>query len=99
MIEYQIEILKKLKKENIIGYDEILKITDAFQIASGQGLAIGKTKGILDFLKNCGEIIVKNDEEIKTVLETKYDLANLYFSIDPYIRIENDMIFNSYFSK
>lgn len=99
MIEYQIEILKKLKKENIIAYDEILKITDAFQIASGQGFAIGKTKGMLDFLKNCGEIIIKNDEEIKTVLKTKYDLAKLYFSIDPYIRIENDIIFNSYFSK
>jgi hypothetical protein len=97
MIEYQIEILKKLKQENIIAYDEILKITDAFQIASGQGLAIGKTKGMLDFLKNCGEIIVKNNEEIKTVLKTKYDLAQLYLSIDSYIAIEKDLIFNSYF--
>jgi len=59
----------------------MLKIADAFQIASGQGLATGKTKGILDFLKNCGEIIVKNDEGIKTVLKTKQNLAEMHHNI------------------
>jgi hypothetical protein len=68
----------------------MLKIADAFQIASGQELAIGKTKGMLDFLKNCGEIIVRNDEGVKAVLKTKHDLAAFYSSIDPNVTIEKD---------
>ncbi|KAF2508679.1 hypothetical protein EYY60_16285 [Flavobacterium zhairuonense] len=99
MMEHQIGILKKLRKENIIAYDEMLKIADAFQTASGQGLVIGKTKGMLDFLKNYGEIIVSNDEGIKTVLKTNHDLAGFYSLIDPCIAIEKDVIFNIFFSK
>ena len=34
---------------------------------------------------------------IKIVLKTEYDLAKLYLSIDPYITIEKDIIFNNYF--
>lgn len=49
MIEEQIKMIKKLRENNVIACEEILKIADAFQITSGQSYAIGKTKGILDF--------------------------------------------------
>lgn len=97
MVEHQTEVLKRLRQENRITYDEIAKIADAFQIASAQGLAIGKTKGMLDFLLNHGEIIVSTDKEIKAKLKTNYDLAHFYRSIDKEISIENDINFDNYF--
>jgi translation initiation factor 2 beta subunit (eIF-2beta)/eIF-5 len=97
MIEYQIEILKRLKKSNILTYEEILKIADAFQIASGQGYAIGKTKGILDYLEKYGEINVSNLSNNKLVIQNKYDLSAIFNEIDKYISIETDLNFNQYF--
>jgi hypothetical protein len=98
MIDFQIEILKKLKIDNTLSYDEILSITDAFQIASGQSYAIGRTKGILDFLKNHGEILVVNiPNGSDLALKSAFDLSNLYLSIDKYIDICHDKIFFQYF--
>jgi len=45
----QIEILKKLKKENTIACDEMLKIADAFQTASGKGLQSEKQRACCTF--------------------------------------------------
>ena len=73
---YEIEILKQLKQNNTIPVEEIQNIIDAFQIASGQGYAIGNTKGILGFLKNYGEIKIINDVgELKLILQTKFDFS------------------------
>jgi hypothetical protein len=98
MINYQIEILEGLKTNNIISYDDVLNIIDAFQIASAQGYAVGKTKGILDFIKNYGKIVVtkipnSDDLEIKTIS----DLSKLYSSIDKNINIDTDKIFATYY--
>ncbi len=91
-------MIKKLKENNSITYEEILKITNAFQIASGQGYAIGKTKGILDYIKNYGEVIIENNSENKNfIIKNKYDLSRFYENIDKNINIEIDVNFKSYF--
>jgi hypothetical protein len=98
MIEEQIKMIKKLKESNIITYNEILKITDAFQIASAQGYAIGKTKGILDFLKKYGELhIISIPEKEELTLKTSEDLYLLFRGIDNDIDIKGDYNFEGYF--
>jgi len=98
MIEEQIKIIKKLKQNNIIDYSEILNITDAFQIASAQGYAIGKTKGILDFLKKYGHIhIMSIPKKGELTLKTNDDLYLLFRDIDNDIDIKADSNFESYF--
>lgn len=98
MIEEQIKMIKKLKQSNIITNEEILNIMDAFQIASAQGYAIGKTKGILDYMKNYGEIIIKNDSDNQNfIIMNKYDLSKFYKNIEKNINIEIDVNFASYF--
>lgn len=96
MNNYRLEILSKLKKNNIISYNEILDITNAFQIASGQSYAIEKTKGLLDFLNDGKEILITNAPN-DIVLRSKTDLYSLYLSIDKYINIVDDSNFSSYF--
>lgn len=79
MIEEQIKMIKKLKNNNIINITEILEISEAFQVASAQGYAIGKTKGILDYLKNYGEIYVENTFlKQKQIIKNIYDLSMFY---------------------
>ena len=95
---YEIEVLKQLKQNSTISFEEIKNIIEAYQIASGQGYAIGKTKGILGFLKNYGEIKIINDVgELKLILKTKLDLVSLYKSMDHFIDIKNDVNFGKYF--
>lgn len=47
-VDFQQEMSKKLDVSNIISYKEVNDIMIAFQITSGQGFAIGKTKALLD---------------------------------------------------
>lgn len=98
MIYFQDEMIRKLKKDNRISYSEICDITYSFQIASGQGYAIGKTKGILDFLNRYGNIDIveiPNTEEL--CIKTNTDLANFNLSLDKDIDLEKDSAFSEYF--
>ncbi|MEL4308121.1 hypothetical protein [Joostella sp. CR20] len=98
MIVEQKRIIKKLKENNSITYEEILGIANAFQIASGQGYAIGKTKGILDFLKKYGDVhIISIPEEGELILKTNNDLYILLRDIDNNIDIKADSSFETYF--
>jgi hypothetical protein len=91
-------MLKELKNKNEVGYNEILNIANAFQIASGQGYAIGKTKGMLDFLKQNGEIlIISTTTGEKTIIKTNEDLTSLFRNIDEEININSDPNFKNYF--
>lgn len=98
MIEEQIEMIKKLKNNNIINFTEISEILEAFQVASAQGYAIGKTKGILDYLKNYGEIYIEDTPfKQKQVITNIYDLSVFYKKIYQDIDIEKDVNFLAYF--
>ena len=98
MIDEQIKMIKKLKENNSITYEEILKITDAFQIASGQRYAVGRTKGMLDFLKKYGNVdIISFPQEEKIMLKTNEDLYSLFKDIDNDIDIKSDSNFVQYF--
>lgn len=100
MIEEQIKMIKNLKAHNILTNQEILNIIEAFQIASAQGYAIMKTKGILDYLKNNGEIYVENTFlKQKQVIKNIYDLSMFYKEIDQNIDLEKDVTFSTYFEK
>lgn len=91
-------MIKELKENNIITYEDILKITDAFQIASGQGYAIGRTKAILDFLKKYGDVhIMSIPKKGELTLKTNDDLYLLFRDIDNDIDIKADSNFESYF--
>ena len=43
-------MLENLQIGNSLSYKELLDIADAFQIASAQSFAIGKTKDLLEFI-------------------------------------------------
>lgn len=91
MIEEQITMIKRLKKNNTLDYSDILNITNAFQIASAQGYAIGKTKEILDFLKKYGELhIMSIPEKGELTRKTSEDLYLLLRDIDNDIDIKPD---------
>lgn len=94
MIEEQIKMIKKLKNDNIINITEILEILEAFQVASAQSYAIGKTKGILDYLKNYGEIYIEDTHfKQKQVITNMSDLSIFYKKICQNIDIEKDIFF------
>lgn len=98
MIEEQIKMIKRLKENNTLDYNDILYITDAFQIASAQGYAIGKTKGMLDFFKKYGHIhIMYIPKKGELTLKTNDDLYLLFRDIDNDIDIKADPNFESYF--
>lgn len=91
-------MIKEFKENNSITYEEILKITDAFQIASGQGYAIGRTKTILDFFKKYGDVhIMSIPKKGELTLKTNDDLYLLFRDIDNDIDIKADSNFESYF--
>lgn len=91
---------EKLEANNAISYKEVCEILDAFQIASGQGFAIAKTKALLDFLKDGNSITIENFEysnENKKVSTIK-QLVNIYKDIDQFIDLANDKDFKQYFT-
>ena len=95
MIYFQDEMIRKLKKDNCISYSEICDITYAFQIASGQSYAIGKTKGMLDYLDRFGNIHIVDLPNGKEVyLKTNSDLADLYLSHDKCIDLKENSSFS-----
>jgi hypothetical protein len=99
-ISIQQQQKEKLEANNKISYKEVCEILDAFQIASGQGFAIGKTKALLDFLKEGKSIIIKNfdysddDKKISSIKQ----LVNIYKDIDQFIDLTTDKDFKQYFS-
>lgn len=99
MNRFQIEQKQQLLDKDTINYQEVLDILDSFQIASGQEFAIGKTKAMLDFLKNGQSIIIENfnfSDKSKKVSDIK-ELVNIYKEIDQYIDLTTDKDFKQYF--
>lgn len=99
-VDFQKEMSKKLDASNIISYKEINDIMIAFQIASGQGFAIGKTKALLDYLKRGNILVIENfeDSNENKIAKSMGDLAMIYKKIDSFIDIANDKDFKEYFS-
>ena len=98
------DIRDKLKEQLIIkksiSYKEICEILDAFQIASGQGFAIGKTKALLDFLKEGKSFVIENFEytDKGTEVTSINQLVNIFNDIDKLIDLSKDKDFIEYFS-
>ncbi len=99
MNRFQIEQKQKLQNKRTINYQEIIDILGAFQIASGQEFAIGKTTAFLDYLKNGNSINIENfnfSGENKKVFNIE-QLVDVYKKIDQYIDLSKDKSFESYF--
>ncbi|MGE0569389.1 MAG: hypothetical protein AB7O73_15725 [Bacteroidia bacterium] len=94
------ELKKKLEVLNVISYEELREIMDAFQIASGQGFAIGKTKALLDYLKTGRVLTVEHFDysDQKKLVSTVNELANIYMDIDNSINLPTDKDFKEYFT-
>lgn len=95
----QREQLEKLEQSGILSFKELKEILDAFQIASGQGFAIGKTKGILDYLRKGNNLVIENFNNSGTskTVQTKDELAAIYKNMDEYVDLKNDKDFKEYF--
>ncbi|MFN4915292.1 MAG: hypothetical protein ACK5FT_08230 [Sphingomonadales bacterium] len=97
---FYIALKNQLEVSSTITYREVLEILDAFQIASGQSFAIGKTKALLDFLKQGKSIKIEyfddtgNTKEVSSVKE----LVNIYKDIDQFVDLSNDKDFKEYFA-
>lgn len=65
------ETLDRLKSEKVISSKELYHIAAAFQIASGQGYAISKTKAILDYIIEGNQLIIDEDTYINSVPDLK----------------------------
>lgn len=93
------KMLNKLIESPLVDYQELLNITDAFQIASGQSYAIGNTKALLDYLKDGKPITILkfNHSTQSKILKSPKDLAVTFKSIDQYIDLSNDDDFKKYF--
>jgi hypothetical protein len=98
--EQKTRMMNKLQASSSIDYQELLDITNAFQIASAQSYATGNTKALLDFLKGGNTITILNFDYSTTtkVLKSIRDLADTLKSIDPYIDLPNDEDFKKYFN-
>lgn len=98
-IDFQQQQKESIKKNPIISYKEICDILNAFQIASGQGFAIGKTKALLDYIKEGYSFTIENfnntNEQI--VIKSTNELANIYKDIDQFIDLPKDKDFKEYF--
>jgi hypothetical protein len=84
---------------NTIDYADLLKITDAFQIASGQGYAIEKTTVLLDFIKNGYTLVIDNFQRSgeRRIVSSTEELADLFKSIDEYIDLREEAALKKYF--
>jgi hypothetical protein len=97
---FYIALKDQLEVSSTITYREVLEILDAFQIASGQSFAIGKTKALLDFLKQGKSIKIENfdyTDNTKEVSSVK-ELVNIYKDIDQFVDLSNDKDFKEYFA-
>lgn len=86
--------------ENLIDYKEILGIADAFQIASGQNFAIGKIKGLLEFIIKGNSLKIKNFKQSNNekIISSIEELEVVFNDIDPYIELKKDKEFKKYFN-
>lgn len=91
---------EKIEAYSKISYKEICEILDAFQVASGQSFAIGKTRALLEYLKNGNSFVIENydysnkNKEVSSIIE----LVNIYKDIDQFIDLTTDKDFKQYFS-
>lgn len=91
---------ERIENQNTISYKEICEVLNAFQIASGQGFAIGKTKALLDYLKKGNTFTIENFKHSNNqrIVSTVNELANIYKDIDQFVDLPNDKDFKEYFS-
>lgn len=96
MFEIEKRFREELGNRKTISYEKIREIADAFQVASGQGFAIGHSRAILSFLKDGNALVVEGDEKNMTLGSPK-EFASLLKDLDPYIDLEHDKDFEKYF--
>lgn len=97
--EIQKEQEEQLDETGSITYSDLIEILDAFQIASGQTYAIGKTKALVMYLKKGHILTIKNFENSGTdkQVTSLQELATIFKNIDEYIDLKNHKDFKEYF--
>lgn len=98
-LDFRQQQKESIKNNPIISYKEICDILNAFQIASGQGFAIGKTKALLDYIKEGHSFTIENfnNSNEQRVVKSTNELANIYKGIDQFVDLPNDKDFKEYF--
>jgi hypothetical protein len=97
--EIQKEQEEQLDENGSITYTDLVEILDAFQIASGQTYAIGKTKALILYLKKKNVLKIENfkhsgkDRNVTSIEE----LADIFKSMDEYIDLRTHKDFKEYF--
>ncbi|NVO10124.1 MAG: hypothetical protein HXX16_09205 [Bacteroidales bacterium] len=99
-LDFQQQQKESLKNNPAISYKELCDILDAFQISSGQGFAIGKTKALLDYIKEGHSFTIEsfNNSNEQRVVSSINELVNIYKGIDQFIDLSKDKDFKGYFS-
>ncbi|MEO6904168.1 MAG: hypothetical protein ABI315_13600 [Bacteroidia bacterium] len=95
----QQKLRDELNNTGAISYKEVCEILEAFQISSGQGFAIGKTKAVLEYLKKERSLIIENFDKSgnSKTIHSIAELAKMYREIDPLIDLSMDKEFKDYF--
>lgn len=99
-LEFMQQQKERIKNNPTISYKEICDILNAFQIASGQGYAIGKTKALLDYITEGNSFTIDNFNNSGTqkVVSSINELVNIYKDIDQFVDLPKDKDFKEYFS-
>ncbi len=98
--DFQQQQKESLKNNPAISYKELCDILNAYQIASGQSFAFGKTKALFDYLKEGHSFTIEsfNNSNEERVVSSINELANIYKDIDQFIDLHKDKDFKEYFS-
>lgn len=100
MINFQQKLKEQLDRTASISYKDICDIMDAFQIASGQGFAIGRTMALLDFIQSGKSIIIINFDHLDKdkIIDSVEQLVDIYKDIDQLFDLNREKDFLKYFS-
>lgn len=91
---------ESLQRDNSISYTKLIQIVDACQTASGNATGVGKIKGMLGFIKENGQIIIRefNDPPGSSIpVKNEIQLAEIFKGIDHSLDITSDKNFTEWF--
>ena len=94
--EHKIQMEQLLEVNQAVPFKGFRDIADAFQVASGQGYAIGKTLGMLSYIKKGHTFLIKGFEGSDVQVRTTAELADLFKHLDPYLDLKTEKAFAEY---
>ena len=99
VMQHRKAILKQLKSSPSLSYEEIMEAINEYQIASAHNIAVGKFKGIIDYIKEGKSVMIANTGIENIVINSKQQLIDLIKSSDYYNTISNSNFFETCFNE